>query len=1420
MRFPCFEQSNYGSRKRRVVSLFLALCLLFSFLSMPLADAADEAEAPVSAPVTAPAEAAPATPTAADETAPPTESTAPEIPAATETAATETAATETAATEPPATETAATEPPATETAATEPAATEPAATETAATDAPDEPVTEPTETAAPEPTTGPTGTTAPAETTATASSQETTEPTETTTVAETTAPTDTTAPTETTVTTATAETTVTTATAETAVTTATAAPDDPSADDPVIGLFASDTVAQYPATVTCYAAVDGAWKQVAVVQTSRQYRWTTSSNRYFLYHTELAEIYGAFGFDAESYVGTRIFPHTDNNDASIIWADVDAILNAETGEYRIPLSTRPTIFLYYMPANLPGNDAYFTDRVKTADQNCIDANNFYALEPYDPAGIFAGTTLPGTRYIFHGETGSVTLPYAEGVEWIPENPTTGEALNFAGVIDEAAGTITFTLENAAYSVRLRTKSDTVRVIYHAGLTDSLTKLGQFEVGRQEITEDGSVRGLVDYAEKLIKNADDTYTVRGIDNDRAKVTVRSDSSGRSLYYTFAGWRVGSATSDLIFQPGDVLTQADIDQCLAASSGGNAEFYAVWKAYDQNNRLTSLNFFVNIHCEIADNLTNGFQSNPLYDYTASVYSTRLFGTDAITETGDVMLLAPPTSSDSAYEVDAAFRAATTVPIEGTLIEAIPSEEAVLAAIRASDKVIKLDDAVIPHEQITSEHFKLRWYVLKYEHSDGWHVDGVLVAKAARMTVSKTFAGDDEAIAEAKRKFFATVEHEEDGTTVRDFTLRLADADSVTAEGEAGYESYDAATDTYVWSVPARKGRTYTVAEHGYMLADDVKWHHSNRVQVKNCPEATGWMDGTSATVTADSYPNDVPNLAIQTVAFRNLYVQAGLLTVFKSDLGTGHGLRNVTFRLSRTDGTPMQLWQMPGTNRYSSDTTAGEEGYTFLVPYNAATTDENGYFYVKLAVGEYYLDETLPLGYEGASRMRVFVTDDGKVEIAVTVTAGNNPPEGGWLEGVGTPILTVKNRSKLLTEVKAEKRWDNTAEEDRLPVTVELWRGGAKMVGDIYTQTLSEENDWNYTWYDLPLFVDGDYGRYTLREVRIGDTAHDPSAGTGGYENYLVSYDAALYREGTSSNYESTAVWQDAGGRWHYADHLLLVVHNSESRGIISFTKVDEVGRALPGAGFTLYADAACTKVLEHVLADESGFVAFEPVSAGTYYFRETETPHGYRTNRTLYRVVLRGGVATITDTDDATATPLSQIVNVSIARLVLQKEDFTGAPLRDAVFRLSGDTAAAATYTVDDNGKLTLPELPNGNYLLEEVIAPAGYRKLAEPIPFRVDSGEIELESAADSRFYALSHVSGYTYRLTVRNEALFVIPSVGGTGIYPLTLVGTVMMCAAAAVLLLVRRFGKSDADDADSADDAGNADADTQDQN
>lgn len=45
------------------------------------------------------------------------------------------------------------------------------------------------------------------------------------------------------------------------------------------------------------------------------------------------------------------------------------------------------------------------------------------------------------------------------------------------------------------------------------------------------------------------------------------------------------------------------------------------------------------------------------------------------------------------------------------------------------------MKVDGVEIPAEMLNSDYFQIRWNMVKFEHSDGWHIDGVLVAKRTR-------------------------------------------------------------------------------------------------------------------------------------------------------------------------------------------------------------------------------------------------------------------------------------------------------------------------------------------------------------------------------------------------------------------------------------------------------------------------------------------------------------------------------------------------------------------------------------------------------------------------------------------------------------------------------------------------------------
>jgi len=1193
------------------------------------------------------------------------------------------------------------------------------------------------------------------------------------------------------------------------------------------------------AVVTCYVAVDGKWQAVADYKTSNQ-KSLSGKTRYYMTSQEFETVYSKYGFTSDGFNGERFFAHTDNYDPNNIWAD--AVPAFDGTVYDIPLSHRPQISLYYVPANSEGNSAYFASSAKITDADILTANSFFNVTFADNYNVLpSDKTLPEDMLLFSGDTLSVTLPLLDGeADYKIINPLTNKAVSAERTENADDKTVTITIKNISCPVKISTTTGMPTVVYHASIADKLVDLSETKVAMQNVVEDGSVKGQTDYYEELpAGNAD--YTLLDVDNDAARV-VRTGavSKDRHFIYTFVGWKIGN--SDTVYNAGDSVSKSVLKN---AAVDDEVEITSVWKVADANGRLSSLNFYVNLDCEIIDNMGNGFVETHMDEYTDSLYATRLLNTDAIpvSSTGynslNIKIIAPPTDKDTAYSVDKALRNSSAEPLDyGVSVENFPSDESVLSQIRESDTVISLEGHEIPHEYITPEFFTVRWDNLKYEKSDGWHIDGILVVKQGRLVVTKNFAGDSSAIKQIKENGFGiTVSHESDGTSVTDYVLSLNSAADETDSSKLGYTAYDAETDTYIWSMIVRQGRDYTVKEENYTL-DMTKWNNTNRYTIMNAPvRAVGWQDydpENGVEITAEAYPNDVPDMSCQVVAFQNMYVQAGLMTVSKVDSITGNGLKNVEFKIYKTDTSKISLYRKPGTSEYSTDTNAVKEGYTENIDDNTLITDANGFFYIKLGIhGEgklqedYYLAETIPTGYEGPKYIKVTVTDMGKVELAQEVLDASTPSNGeSWLEGEGTAILTVKNRSKLLTSVKAVKQWENT--ENKEPVTVELYRNGAKLNDAEYTQVLSEANNWEYEWHGLPLFIDGSPAKYTLKESKVGSTSYDPDADEDGYLEYMVTYDAALYREGTQGEYSSKVTWYDEDGVSHYADHALLSVHNVRNKGIISFSKVDEAGNALSGAKFGLYSDEACTVLLEEVTSDEYGFVVFSQRTGGTYYIKEIEAPFNYELSDTVYKAVVRGGVATIT-VNGGTDT-VTEIVNkytggtenfsfiktnfdktpLGMARFALYKLECTDSSHNhtDELLKVNslGDitdtgqscwTLVAKESSVNNIGYVSFEELnAKGIYRLVEYEAPDGYQtpegqwaltfdttgKTAEPVIRAI--GKAPAFEKIDS---GIAPYRLYNY---VKGD----LPVSGNIGIYRFVAIGLTLMAAGTAAIILQKR--------------------------
>lgn len=1161
---------------------------------------------------------------------------------------------------------------------------------------------------------------------------------------------------------------------------------------------AEDKARAAAATVECYAARDGIWYPVTTVQTAAQYADGSGKLRYYITAAELEEVYGAYGFKAANYHGERFFPHTDSYDPNKMWADA-APIKSEDGGWQIPLSHRTEIRLYYLPANKEGAESYFLDKKELSNETLLAENMFYTVTVEDDLNRVYQEP-PAPKIAFHGENVSITLNTVSSMAWDAMDGLTGTHLELEPT-KQTETSVTYTIEKISQPVVFYPHTDTLVIKYEAEPDGWQHKIGQFEPSVQAPQQSAMVKGKKTL---LVEPGDGDYTLLAPDIDRIEVKLTGEkANNRSLFYSFLGWRVANITEEVLLQPGTKLTAADLQHYTG--SDGEVTLRAKWSGEDKLKRPITTHFFLHLNGEIRGSVDDGVQWEDQKDYTPALYTIRMLGADNIpaeysnkNAEGVVKpLVARATNGDNAYAVDDTIRNMVNNPVQGGRLEDLPNEETIFAYLRAHSDTItmKVDGVEIPAEMLNSDYFQIRWNMVKFEHSDGWHIDGVLVAKRTRFFVTKTFAGDAEAIKQVRDKFLITVSHTENGSSVTDFTLVPQPAKAVTEQGKLGYTRYDAEADTYTWEVPAQQRRDYTIKETGHTLQGD-KWRVNNRYLIRNHPQGLsgGYQDypeESGITITAVAYGNDVPNTAVQTVALQNIYVGIGTLTVKTQDSITGNGLAKVEYKLSRPGGAEVVLYRKPNTTLYS---VVQEEGYTEQIADCKIIADASGFFTIRLEEGTYTLTETLPTGYFGPGTVQVTVVQNTGGNISYHAEAkalpeGITPSTGSWLQNADADNVVILNVPRMLISVTARSSWPATG--DKLPVTVELWRDGAPLPGDAYTVELNKENEWQYTWENLPLFTDGTVADYTLREIEIGDTYRDPGVAEDGFADYLVTYAKALYRQAEDKEYREEHWWQKADGTQCFAREALLVVNNEGIQGEIAFEKVDEKGYPLKGAEFTLYADAECTKRLATATSDENGDVQFEDKwPAGTYYLRETTAPVGYTAAELTWTVKIAAGKATVSTPGGTTVT---EVKNTSRLRLKLRVLGQLGEELPGAVLRVTRDNGSPMLYKTNEAGAALLEQMPAGDYIIQLAGTPTGYVPEDSAPNLKAEYGTLTYLDTANTA-WQLEQCEGeeYTYLLTLELKELHILPSTGGAGTVPFTLAGAALM--AVAVLLPGRK--------------------------
>ena len=695
-------------------------------------------------------------------------------------------------------------------------------------------------------------------------------------------------------------------------------------------------------------------------------------------------------------------------------------------------------------------------------------------------------------------------------------------------------------------------------------------------------------------------AGSTVTIRNVSSQSVEGAVNGNTTGLTRVFQFKGWKIDG--TDIMIQPNTTLVW---DELVQYASKNNMKLVGVWD-YDAKQTASFFIRFDSVAVDTDGNVT-GQDSNK---YTKQLFASYVGGVDTslgVSTLHERYHIADVTQ-DNSYTADKEIRALYGEKAEGVWLYQFPHDDFIFEELKtyATTGYLSVDGETVKAEDLNDQEYAIRWYVFKCQ-DDAWHIDGKLVKKVGVIHISKNFAGNKELIEQAKAGYSIDAYNRD-----KDIHYSL---------DMTNYDSYDAAKNFYDWKIAGVEfGEEWEFTENindsPPETMDETTYHVYSSYSILDLTgDQSRTGEGKSFSVTGVTYAPDDENAESLKAEFTNIYNKSNSIVIKKQDATTGNPLGGAKFKMLQ-NGQVIKFHYNDSTGIYEYDMENGTE--------TVLQNNQDGYFEISIEdfsydAGPIVLQEVAaPEGYTPIGDIEIGYVGDTQ---EIGILSGNSD-----LIKYANGVLIIGNSTDAAS-VTAKKEWD-CPEAEWQDVYVHLFANNRLVTSVIsgvkHEAILNRENNWTYTWDNLPLYVNGEKIQWSIKEVRIG-TEDCKSDGT--FVNWLVSYDLPVK-------------YTDENG----VENTSLTVTNTTKRVMLRLTKTDYNRiKQLSGATFILEAvdsegNVITSEVAKTATTGSLGTLVFDNLKCGVRYrLTETAAPEGYhKLEEYIYVMIHEDGSVVVED----------------------------------------------------------------------------------------------------------------------------------------------------------------------------------------